>query len=176
MTPGTQLPRHDLQTPLASVELISLEEVADMLASLDDPGRRHDEWHPDYPREDDRDAVGGVREIDGWGPRRIRRRSDGLVVGSIGFFGAPDEVDGVLEAEVGYGLVEAARGRRLMSQVLPALLALTDAAGVQVRAGTTRDNAASLAVLGSVGFLVVDGRDATPDPEREVHLVRLAAR
>lgn len=160
-----------------SLELISLADIADMLAGLDEPGRRHDDWHPDYPREDDCDAVGGVREVDGWSPRAIRRLADGLVVGSIGFFGAPEEVNDVLEAEVGYGLVEAARGQRLMSQALPALLSLTDAAGVRVRAGTTRENAASLAVLRGAGFVVLhEDPGAEPDPEREVHLVRRPVR
>ncbi|MGI9157534.1 MAG: GNAT family N-acetyltransferase [Marmoricola sp.] len=160
-----------------SLELISLADIADTLAGPGDQERRHGDWHPDYPREDDRDAVGGVRVVDGWSPRAIRRLSDGLVVGSIGFFGPPEDVDGVLEAEVGFGLVEAARGQRLMSQALPALLALTDAAGVRVRAGTTRENAASLAVLRSAGFVVLDeDPGAEPDPEREVHLVRLPVR
>lgn len=170
MTPD--LPTLAVHTSLASLEPISLADIADMLACDDDPARRHEDWHPDYPREDDCDGVRMVREFGGWGPRQIRRAADGLVVGSIGFFGPPDTEQGVLEAEVGYGLVEAARGQRLMSAALPALLALTDAAGVRVRAGTTFDNAASIAVLRSAGFAVLDDADAPPDPEREVRLVR----
>ena len=163
-----------MRTSLVSLELISPDEIADMLASVEDVARRHDDWHPDYPREDDRDGVGMVREVDGWGSRAIRRLSDGMVVGSIGFFGPPDhDDDGALVAEVGYGLVEAARGQRLTSQALPALLALTDAAGVRVRAGTTYDNAASLAVMMGAGFQVQEpDRGSAPDPEREVRLVR----
>ncbi|MEP6817457.1 MAG: GNAT family N-acetyltransferase [Marmoricola sp.] len=170
MTPD--LPDTPIRTTLVSLELITLGDVADMLACEKDPTRRHDDWHPDYPREDDCDGVRMVREIDGWGPRQIRQVSDGLVVGSIGFFGPPEHVDGVLEAEVGYGLVEQARGQRMMSEALPALLAVTDAAEVRVRAGTTYDNAASIAVMRSAGFVVPDAPDADRDPEREVRLVR----
>jgi [ribosomal protein S5]-alanine N-acetyltransferase len=166
------LPPPPLHTELVSLEPISLADIEDMLASDADPGRRHPDWHPDYPREDDCDGVRMVRELNGWGPRQIRRLSDGLVVGSIGFFGPPATQGGVLEAEVGYGLVEDARGQRLMSAALPALLSLSDAAGVRVRAGTAYANAASLAVLRSAGFVVVDDPDAAPDPEREVRLVR----
>lgn len=168
MTPD--LPDSPLHASLVSIELISLTDIADMLASADDTGRRHDDWHPDYPREDDCDGVRMVREVDGWGPRHIRRVSDGLVVGSIGFFGPPAVENGVLEAEVGYGLVEAARGQRLMSAALPALLALSDAAGVRVRAQTTYDNEASLAVMKGAGFVVLDVTEG--ETEREVRLVR----
>jgi ribosomal-protein-alanine N-acetyltransferase len=167
MTTTPDLPEAPLQTSSASLELIPFADISDMLA-----GRRHEDWHPDYPREDDCDGVGMVRVVDGWAPRQIRRRSDGLVVGSIGFFGPPDTEHGVLEAEIGYGLVEAARGQRLMSEALPALLTLTDRVGVRVRAGTTYDNEASLALLRSAGFAVLDDPDAPPDPEREVRLLR----
>lgn len=170
MTPD--LPDGPIHTPLVCLELIPPADIADMLASADDAGRRHDDWHPDYPREDDCDGARMVREAHGWGPRHVRRLADGLVVGSIGFFGRPDEDGGGLEAEVGYGLVEAARGQRLMSDALQALLVLTDAVGVRVRAGTTYDNVASLALLRSAGFVVVDDPAAHPDPEREVRLVR----
>ena len=169
MTPD--LPADPIVTSLVSLELIPAADIADMLACGDDLGRRHDDWHPDYPREDDCDGVRMVREVDGWGSRQIRRRSDGLVVGTIGFFGRPDEESGL--AEVGYGLVEAARGQRLMSAALPALLSLTDAAEVRVCAGTTRGNAASLAVMRSAGFIVLEeDPGARPDPEREVRLLR----
>src|SRR6476659_7587254 len=86
--------------------LITPEEGADMLA-----GRHRDSWHPDYPREDDRDAVSMMGDrADPWGPRHVVRAFDGLVVGSIGFFGPPVDVADVPEVEVGYGLVEEARG------------------------------------------------------------------
>jgi len=63
--------------------LITADEAADMMA-----GRHRANWHPEYPREDDRDAVSmGPVEGSGdnsWGPRHVVRAFDGLVVGSIG--------------------------------------------------------------------------------------------
>jgi hypothetical protein len=50
-------------------------------------GARLEGWHPSFPREDDVDAGGLWVEGDPWGPRSIV--VDGLVAGSIGFFGPP---------------------------------------------------------------------------------------
>ena len=164
----TDLPLGPVPTAAAVLELIDLDEVADMLAQ---PPRRRPDWHEQYPRQDDRDGVGMTREVTPWGSRRIVRQADGLVVGSVGFFGPPEPADdGVPEVEIGYGLVEAARGQGLMRDVLAGLLKATDAAGVRVRAATTRDNAASLASLHRAGFAVV-GEDPH-DPERQVLLLR----
>lgn len=122
-------------------------------------GRRDPHWHPDYPREDDLDAVGLVRDGNPWGPRHIVRAFDGVVFGSIGFFGPPSEVDGVAEVEVGYGLVEEARGRGVASEVLTALLALVDEQGVRVRAAVEPENAPSLRLLAKAGFTQLRGSD-----------------
>jgi ribosomal-protein-alanine N-acetyltransferase len=168
----SDLPLGPVPTPSAVLELIGLDEVADMLAK---PPRRRAEWHEQYPREDDCDGVGMAREVTPWGSRRIVRRADGLVVGSVGFFGPPEPADdGVPEVEIGYGLVEAARGQGLMREVLAALLGATDAAGVRVRAATTSDNAASLASLRGAGFAVVS--EDPDDPERQVLLRRALTR
>ncbi|WP_158604517.1 GNAT family N-acetyltransferase [Nocardioides mangrovicus] len=154
------LPTAALRTELVVLETLDVDDISDLLA---DPPRRHEDWHSSFPRQDDRDGVGMVREVSGWTSRGIRERAGGLVVGTIGFFGPPERSgDGVPEAEVGYGLVEEARRRGLMSAALPALLALTDAAGVRVRAHTEPDNAASLALLRRVGFA-----DHGPDPDDE---------
>ena len=90
-------------------------------------GERRAEWAKGYPREDDLDAVAMMPSgPDAWSPRHIVRRSDGLVVGSIGFFGPPEPGDdGVAETEVGYGLVEDARGAGLATEALTAMLART---------------------------------------------------
>jgi RimJ/RimL family protein N-acetyltransferase len=115
-------------------------------------------WHPDFPREDDRDAASIWRDGDRWGPRSIVL--DGVVVGSIGFFGPPHEAaDGVPETEIGYGLVEAARGAGVATEALTAVLARTDAAGVRVRASVLPDNAASIRVLAKCGFTELRGRN-----------------
>ena len=146
--------------------LISPDDAADMLA-----GRRQERWHADYPRRDDVDAASmiGPREgaADGWGPRHVV--VDGLAVGSIGFFGPP--VDG--EVEVGYGLVEAARGRGIATEALDAVLEHVDRLGVRVRASTEPENTASLRVLAKAGFTQLRGSDdegrlvlARPTPDR----------
>lgn len=131
-------------------------------------GERDPSWHPDYPRQDDLDAASMVGE-DTWGPRHLMRAWDGLVCGSIGFFGPPEvAADGVLETEVGYGLVEEARGHGLASEALAGLLVETDALGVRVRASVLPDNAPSIRVLAACGF--TDLR--APSPEGELVLAR----
>ena len=132
--------------------LVTPEEAADMIA-----GRRRAHWHVDYPRQDDQDAASMVRGSDPWGPRHVVRAFDGLVVGSIGFYGPPEEVDGVLEAEIGYGLVAEARGRGVATEAVRALLQHADSAGVRVRASVVPGNSASLRVLASCGFTDLRG-------------------
>lgn len=122
-------------------------------------GPRDPHWHPDYPRTDDLDAVGLVRDGNPWGPRHIVRSFDGVVFGSIGFFGPPEDVEGVPEVEVGYGLVEEARGRGVAFEVLTALLVLLDERGVRVRASVEPENTASLRLLAKSGFTQLRGSD-----------------
>jgi ribosomal-protein-alanine N-acetyltransferase len=127
------------------------DEAADIRA-----GRGRQGWHRDYPRKDDRDAATMYRPGDPWAPRHIVRGTTAL--GSIGFFGPPEEArDGVLEAEVGYGLVEEARGWGFATEALQALLAETDAAGVRVRASVEPSNTASVRVLAKCGFTELRG-------------------
>ena len=137
-------------------EVVDTERLRLPLWTADDIARlRSDEraagWHRDFPREDDRDAASMWRDGDPWGPRSIVL--DGLVVGSIGFFGPPQQADdGVPETEVGYGLVEDARGAGVATEALSAVLAGADAAGVRVRASVRPDNAPSIRVLAKCGF------------------------
>ena len=146
------LPR-EVTTLRLRLPLVTLEERDDMLA-----GRRRPEWHADYPREDDRDAMTLFRDgADPWGPRHILRAFDGLVVGSIGFFGPPDDVNGVPETEVGYGLVADARGHGAATEALRGLLAETDRGGVRIRASVLPDNTASIRVLAKCGFTELRG-------------------
>jgi ribosomal-protein-alanine N-acetyltransferase len=119
-------------------------------------GERLPQWHPDFPREDDLGAAGLWQDGDPWGPRSIVAR--GWVVGSIGFFGPPAPApDDVPEAEVGFGLVPTGRGRGIVPEALAALLALTDAAGVRVRASIAPENAPSLRVAAKLHFTDVRG-------------------
>ena len=150
-----------VSTPRLRLELITPEEASGMLA-----GRRRPEWHPDYPRRDDLDAVSMIAAASGpdadlsWSPRHVVRAFDGLVVGSIGFFGPPDAGDdGVPETEIGYGLVEDARGRGVATEAVAGLLAHTDRLGVRVRASVAPDNTASVRVLAKCGFTQLRGAD-----------------
>jgi ribosomal-protein-alanine N-acetyltransferase len=119
-------------------------------------GRGPTTWHPQFPREDDRDAASMWRDGDPWGPRSVVLH--GQVVGSIGFFGPPGPgPDGVPEAEVGYGLVADARGQGVATEALRAVLVEADAAGVRVRASVLPDNAVSIRVLAKCGFTELRG-------------------
>ncbi|WP_310528805.1 GNAT family N-acetyltransferase [Nocardioides sp.] len=140
-------------TERLTLDLFTAEEAALMLAGGRDP-----RWHPDYPRPDDRDAASMARGADPWGPRHITRTFDGLVFGSIGFYGPPTpSSDDVEEVEIGYGLVSDARGRGVATEAVRALLALTDAVGVRVRASVSPENSASLRVLAKCGFTELRG-------------------
>lgn len=148
-----------VSTERLSLPLITADEVADMLA-----GRRRPQWHADYPRTDDLDAVSMFESGNTWGPRHIVRGV--TVLGSIGFFGPPtpaplsaaSEVT-VPEAEVGYGLVREAWGYGFATEALRALLVEADRLGVRVRASVDPDNAASVKVLAKAGFTDLRGSD-----------------
>lgn len=143
-----------------TLDLITVEEAARMVSGGRDP-----RWHPDYPRRDDRDAASMVKGADPWGPRHITRTFDGLVFGSVGFFGPPSVRGGpdgpageeVPEVEIGYGLVADARGRGVATEAVRALLSLTDALAVRVRASVRPDNAPSIRVLAKCGFTELRG-------------------
>ena len=137
-----------LATDRLRLILVTLADAADMR-----DGRHQDRWHRDYPRQDDRDAATMIHEPSSWGPRHLVH--DGLAVGSIGFFGPPE--DG--EVEVGYGLVEDVRGRGLATEALRCVLAETDRVGVRVRARTEPTNRASVRVLAKAGFTELRGSD-----------------
>jgi RimJ/RimL family protein N-acetyltransferase len=123
-------------------------------------GHREPNWHPDYPRKDDLDALTMVREQSCWAPRHVVRAFDGLVVGSIGFFGPPQPADdGVEEVEVGYGLVAEARGHGAATEALKGMLEHVDAVGVRVRASVEPENTASIRVLAKCGFTGLRGSD-----------------
>ena len=142
------------QTERLRLILMSLDDAADMR-----DGRRQDRWHPDYPRQDDKDAASMLREPSPWGPRHIVLGT--LAVGSIGFFGPPEGTDDgeQPEVEVGYGLVEEVRGRGVATEALRRLLEETDRLGVRVRARTEPTNRASVRVLAKAGFTDLRGSD-----------------
>lgn len=136
-----------LRTARLTLPLVTPAQAADLRA-----GVRHPNFAPGFPRTDDIDAASTARAGDPWGPRLVVRSNDGLVCGTIGCFAPPEEVEGVLEVEVGYGLARDARGRGVASEALAALIALADRAGVRMRASVAPDHAAGLRVLAKAGF------------------------
>ena len=143
-----------IETPLARLVPVTRAEADAMLA-----GERLTGWAEGYPREDDLDAVRMMAGPDAWSPRHIVRRADSLAVGTMGCFGPPDD-DHVVE--VGYGLVPAARGGGLMTDVLSAMCRALEAAGLRVIAHTAPDNVASHRVLARLGFVRVGEPDGPP--------------
>jgi len=86
-----------------------------------------------------------------WGPWQIVESSTGLLIGGVGFKGAPDSADDPVE--IGYGLAPPAQGHGYATEAVTALVDHAFARGVrQVIAETDVDNAPSAAVLRRVGF------------------------
>jgi ribosomal-protein-alanine N-acetyltransferase len=125
-------------------------ETAHAIMDEDRTGRA---WHEQFPREDDRDGVGGwLHHRDpAFGTFVIVEQSSGQAVGTIGFFGPPDETGTVM---VGYGLVEPARGHGYATEALQALIgyAARQPAAKRMVADTEKDNVASQRVLDKAGF------------------------
>ncbi|UUU28085.1 GNAT family N-acetyltransferase [Streptomyces sp. DSM 40750] len=94
-------------------------------ADLAEGGTGGFEWIAGGPVEGTRIGAGlvfqayeaGVHRPE-WGMFVLVRKEDGLAVGALGYHGAPDEEGRV---EVGYDLVEGARGRGYMTEALGAL-------------------------------------------------------
>ena len=150
MTDSLILPER-LESERLRLILLTAADVSDMQA-----GRRQDRWHHDYPRKDDVDATSLFQDGDTWGPRHIVHQAQ--AVGSIGFFGPPSPADdGVLETEVGYGLVEDARGLGLATEALTLMCSSVDPLGVRLRASVDPSNSASLRVVAKCGFTQVRG-------------------
>ncbi|MFG2167775.1 GNAT family N-acetyltransferase [Micromonospora chersina] len=125
--------------------------AAQALAACDRDGRA---WHAEFPGEDDRDAaVMVIPQTDlTFGCWLIVERVSGLAVGTIGFFGPPDDTGAVM---VGYGLVPSARGHGLATEALRALVAygFAQPSVRTITADPLHDNVASHRVLEKVGFL-----------------------
>jgi ribosomal-protein-alanine N-acetyltransferase len=104
------------------------------------------EWPPEGGQWD-RDAVVFFRqrleEAQTWGPAYLI--AEGRLVGSAGFFGPPDEQG---EVEIGYSVCRADRRRGIATAAVAAMCELASARGcASIRARTTADNLASIAVL-----------------------------
>ncbi|MEU4033424.1 GNAT family N-acetyltransferase [Streptomyces collinus] len=126
------------------------------------------DWAGDGPFEGTREACGFLLKAYEGGVHRpefgvfvLVREEDGLAVGGIGFHGAPDEEGRV---EIGYDLVEEARGRGYATEALRALAewALARDDVHSLFATVERANTASQAVVTRAGFVQVsdDGEES----------------
>lgn len=121
---------------------------------VDGSGRAQGGWHPNYPLADELDPLRMLADapeaIAVFGLYQIRLRTSGLAIGGIGFFGPPD-AEGCVE--VGYGLVEAERGKGLATEALRRLVNVAAANGAScVKADTDIVNRASQRVLEKAAF------------------------
>ncbi|MCX0247495.1 GNAT family N-acetyltransferase [Streptomyces drozdowiczii] len=152
----------DLETPRLVLHPMTPADAEHVAAGSPPAGAR---WAPGYPSPGERGAAsrylatcadtGDPSPFCSYG---IRLRTDGLVIGGIGFHGAPDDRGGVT---IGYGLVESARGRGYASEALRALLRFAREQGVaRVRGDADADNVPSQRVMTAAGMRLV-GEDAS---------------
>ncbi|MGN7860334.1 GNAT family N-acetyltransferase [Microbacterium sp. 22303] len=115
--------------------------------------RSGDDWHPEYPFEDELVPLRSLAAREDADPvftLYAIRDDQGVAVGGFGFFGPPDETGTV---EFGYGLIPAARGRGLATTAVAEGLQIAAAHGaVRAIADTEETNLASLAVLARSGM------------------------
>lgn len=134
-------------------------EPSEAQAIVDGSGRESDSpgggpWHPDYPEVDELDPLSALATSSAsptdFTLYQIRLRTSGVAIGGIGFFGAPDAEGSV---GIGYGLVEAERGRGLATEALNSMIEFAARNVVRkVKADTGVDNLASQRVLQKAGF------------------------
>ncbi len=142
-----------LRGRLVELRLPTEAEVAALQA-----GESRPDWAEGFPRQDDLDGMsmragaGAPAQVRAWESRLIVRRADRMVVGTIGFFGPPDPSHAAGTVEVGYGLVESARGHGLITDALRLAVPAAEASGATVTAHTAYDNAASRKALLGAGF------------------------
>ncbi|GAA1366294.1 GNAT family N-acetyltransferase [Streptomyces beijiangensis] len=142
---------------IAEAERVVLAEPAD-----------GDLWAPGYPAPGDVEGAAHFLEHcastgdpQPFGNYEIRRRSDGLVIGGLGFNRPPDE-DGTVP--IGYALIPDVRGKGYASEALRGLLQLARDLGIRSVIGDADlDNIASQRVMAAVGM------ERTGEDERVVY-------
>ena len=147
----------DLTTTRLRLHAFTAQEGRRILDVAPEEG---DRWAADFPMQDDRDGVGGfVKAAEAGldpGPFGCYRIDDpdGVAVGTIGFYGPPDD-DG--QVTIGYGLVPDARGSGYATEAVGGFVELCRS-HPEVRAilaDTDTDNLASQRVLEKNGFVFV---------------------
>ncbi|OKK06914.1 acetyltransferase [Streptomyces sp. CB03234] len=152
--------------PLRTERLLLCEVTPRSGADLHGGGDGGFTWTDGGPPEGTRFAGGMVAKAreagtyrPGWGTYAIVRASDRRALGAIGFHAAPD-ADG--RAEVGYDLVEGARGHGYATEALRALAdwAFARSEATVLRATVDRGNAPSHGVVARAGFTkAAEGED-----------------
>jgi RimJ/RimL family protein N-acetyltransferase len=155
-TPAGTADRHETAYAATVIDterlcLVILDaDAAKAVVAGDRTGR---DWHPEFPREDDRDAAGMVGDSPDpiFGCRIIVEKDTGLAIGTIGFFGPADDDGAVM---VGYGIVEPARLRGYATEALRGLVrfGLEQPSVRTILAESLQDNVPSHRVLLKAGF------------------------
>jgi RimJ/RimL family protein N-acetyltransferase len=137
-----------IETERLRLEAVDIAEAQAIVAGT----REGRPWHVEFPRGDDRDAAAMVLHGEtSLGCYLVIEKVSGVAVGTIGFFGPPDDTGTVM---VGFGLVDAVRGRGYATEALRGLVEYTHAQP-SVRAITAeslRHNLAAHRVLEKAGF------------------------
>ena len=138
-------------------ERLLLESISPDLARRIVAGDQIDDdnWHPEYPFEDELVPLAGLAASSSPGPvftmYLIRRKSDGCAIGGFGFRGPPDDTGQVV---FGYGLVESARGAGLATEAVRRTLEVAAEHGaLSAAADTDLHNRPSQRVLEKAGLL-----------------------
>lgn len=115
--------------------------------------REGQSWHVEFPRGDDQDAAAMVARQGGtrFGCYVVVEKVSGLAVGTIGFFGPPDDTGTVM---IGFGLVKAVRGQGYATEALRGLVeyARAQPSVRAITADSLRHNASAHRVLEKAGF------------------------
>jgi RimJ/RimL family protein N-acetyltransferase len=151
-----------IETEHLVLHLVTPAEAQRIVSQVPGPD---DSWADGFPREDDLEGLGMLLRAGGdgtgdgteappFGSMLITERASGNAIGSIGFYGPPDEEG---QVTIGYGLVEQYRGRGLGTEALEGLVAYCRARP-EVRtilADTDVDNKVSQRVLEKSGFTFI---------------------
>ena len=144
-----------LQTTRLELVLLEPDVARALAAGMNDNGHR---WAPGYPMassllraELTAAAAAGGRPLGGFGTYQVVRRSDGAVIGDVGFLGPPDATGAV---SIGCAITEGARRQGYATEALGALLAWArEQSGLTcVLADTTRANLGGQKLLERAGM------------------------
>jgi len=147
--------RSVLYTPRLELALLEPEEARELAAGRCANGRP---WASGYPlgstllaAELTAAAAAQRAPLGQFGTYQVIRRTDGCVIGDVGFMGPPDDTGAV---SLGCAIAEEARGKGYATEALTALFdwARRQSGLVCILADTTRSNVASQRLLERVGM------------------------